>query len=106
MALVTRRNPVTDELESYWDPHIKIRKAISDDAFEAGQKLRKYAVEYRVTMYDIAKELGVSSLDVSDTFRGLHEITPEMDSQYRGAIKRVADINDGSTIGERAWISK
>lgn len=87
MALVTRRNAITGELESYWDPNIKIRKAISDEAFEAGRALKKYAVEHRVTMADIAKELGVTAVEVSDTFRGLHEISPEESARYRKAIE-------------------
>lgn len=101
MALVTRRNPITDELESYWDPNIKIRKAVSDKAFEAGRALKEYAVQHRVTMSEIAKTLGVSAVDVSDTFRGLHEITSEMDAKYREAIE-LATTDAGPRGNERS----
>lgn len=94
MALITRRNPDTDELECYWDPNFKLEKAISDEAFEAGRRLRHLSVDNRVCMAHIADELGVTSVDVSNTFRGLHEITPEMEAKCRAAIQRAKEKRD------------
>lgn len=91
MALVTRRNPETDELETYWDPNFRIEPATSDAAYQAGKRIRNHMVERRVSFYDLGQHLGKGSVYASDLCRGLFEIPEELERDMHALIDELAE---------------